>query len=78
LNSWFISSNSLCNARASDGFLTVPTAQLQAIPKAVTLTVGVAPHPDRNFSFRLPQTDGSTLPLQVLYSFSETFPVTLH
>ena len=26
----------------------------------------------------MPQADGSTLPLLVLYNFSETFPVTLH
>jgi hypothetical protein len=77
-NPWFATSSSVCNARATDGFVTVPAAQLQAIPQAVTLTVNVSPHPDQDPTFRLPQADGSTLPLQVIRNFSESFPVTLH
>jgi hypothetical protein len=75
---WFTSSNSICHARAAAGSLTIPSAQLRAIPTSATLTASISPHPGQTPNFRLPQPDGSTLPLQVNYYFSETFPVTLH
>jgi uncharacterized protein (TIGR03437 family) len=77
-NEWFSSPSSVCQARATTGSITVPAAQLQAIPTSAILTAFISPHPDQTPNFRLPQPDGSTLPLQVRYFFSETFPVTLH
>jgi uncharacterized protein (TIGR03437 family) len=73
---WFTSNSISCHAPATAGSLVIPAAQLQAIPKSVTLSTSV--YSSQTPNFRLPQTDGSTLPLQVTYNFSETFPVTLH
>jgi uncharacterized protein (TIGR03437 family) len=73
---WFTSAIISCHAPATAGSLVIPAAQLQAIPKSVSLSTSVTTSQTPNF--RLPQGDGSTLPLQVTYNFSETFPVTLH
>jgi hypothetical protein len=67
-----------CNAPATSGTLTIPAALLQSLTSPSELTVTVSPHPDQTPNFRRPQSDGSTLPLQVTFSFSESFPITLH
>jgi hypothetical protein len=77
-NPFFTSVSAVCNARATSGSVTIPAAQLQLIPASSNLTATVSSHPDQTPNFRLPQPDGSTLPLQLTYSFSESFPVTLH
>jgi uncharacterized protein (TIGR03437 family) len=73
---WFTSSSIFCHAAAATGSLTIPAAQLQAIPKSANLSTFITSSQTPNF--RLPQPDGSTQPLQVTYNFWETFPITLH
>jgi uncharacterized protein (TIGR03437 family) len=73
---FFVANSISCNAPAASGSLVIPAAQLQAIPKSVSIYAAV--YSSQTPNFRLPQGDGSTLPLQVTYGFSETFPVTLH
>jgi hypothetical protein len=65
-----------CKVPAAAGSAVVPASYLNT--RLNTLSASVSQHPDQTPNFRLPQPDGSTLPLQFTYYFSETFPVTLH
>ncbi len=65
-----------CRAPAAAGSVVIPASFLSLALD--TLIATVSPHTDQTSTFRLPQPDGSTLPLQFSYSFSETVPVALH
>ena len=63
----------LCRAPATAGMLTIPSSLLQGLPSAriASLTVSVAPRPDRRAVFSLPLTNGSTARSIFDYLFSE-------
>jgi hypothetical protein len=65
-----------CQAHATAGSLNILAAQLRPIPDSANLSAYI--YSAQTPNFRLPQPDGSTLPLQVIYNFAEAFPVTLH